>query len=82
MAPNLPETHLNVRYFFFFALYQLIPIQNARMHYLYFVHYLKCKQYLCFETFTVQANYNSLATNITHYANSHNVKSFFLKHFV
>ena len=49
------------------------------MHYLYFVHYLKCKQYLCFETFTVQANYNSLATNITHYANSDNVKLFFLK---
>ena len=48
------------------------------MHYLYFVHYLKCKQYLCFETFTVQANYNSLATNIT---NSHNVKLFFLKPF-
>ena len=76
MATNLPDTHLNVRYFFFFALYQLITTRNARMHYLYFVHYLKCKQYLCFEMFTAKANYCSLATSITLYANFDNSKSF------
>ena len=78
MAPNLPETHLNVRYFFFFAPYQLITTRNARMHYLYFVHNLKCKQYLCFEMFTAKANYSSLATSITEYADFYNFELFLL----
>ena len=42
------------------------------MHYLYFVHNLKCKQYLCFEMFTAKANYSSLATSITEYADFDN----------
>ena len=42
------------------------------MHYLYFVHNLKCKQYLCFEMFTAKANYSSLAISITEYADFDN----------